>query len=335
MSLATYASPYEYSNTNMNVLYSKSNGNSRNQHKKTRRKQTNKSKDITNIIKMLHQNASDDDETPTVKEGMQNFNDNEANSYITNAIDHTQNAYNYSQIAAMDHENHRIQNDTESAREISNKIASSNASILHNSFDDDDDIQIQPNQHNESFHECDPEQVPDDSSFEWYKPVMNKSPTTENHEHTYQNIQKQIQQNTFYDEYPDSNQDNFLEYDANNKDTYVQSKHIRNYDFDENDNFSYPKWATKKNRKLNSNRNLNNHTTNQNSQPLLPSKYKPQNYDVEKLMKKMDYLIHMIEENEETKTNYVIEELILYGFLGFFVLFVVDSFTNVNKKYKR
>lgn len=49
------------------------------------------------------------------------------------------------------------------------------------------------------------------------------------------------------------------------------------------------------------------------------------------LVKKLDYMIHLLEEQQETKTNTVTEEVILYSFLGVFVIFVLDSFARASK----
>lgn len=49
------------------------------------------------------------------------------------------------------------------------------------------------------------------------------------------------------------------------------------------------------------------------------------------LMNKLNYLIHMIESEKSEKTGHVTEELILYSFLGVFMIFIVDSFTKVSK----
>ena len=49
------------------------------------------------------------------------------------------------------------------------------------------------------------------------------------------------------------------------------------------------------------------------------------------LMKKLNYMIHLLEENKDDKTNNVTEELILYMFLGVFVIVVVDSFAKAGK----
>jgi hypothetical protein len=46
------------------------------------------------------------------------------------------------------------------------------------------------------------------------------------------------------------------------------------------------------------------------------------------LIEKLNYIIHMLEEKKDEKTGHVIEELVLYCFLGIFIIFVVDTFTN-------
>jgi hypothetical protein len=51
----------------------------------------------------------------------------------------------------------------------------------------------------------------------------------------------------------------------------------------------------------------------------------------DELIQKLDYMIHLLEEQQETKTNTVTEEVILYSFLGVFVIFVLDSFARASK----
>ena len=55
--------------------------------------------------------------------------------------------------------------------------------------------------------------------------------------------------------------------------------------------------------------------------------------DVRRLLNKMDHILHLIEDSN-TGTN-VTEELILYCFLGIFVIFLVDSFLHAGKTYHR
>lgn len=55
--------------------------------------------------------------------------------------------------------------------------------------------------------------------------------------------------------------------------------------------------------------------------------------DVRRLLNKMDHILHLIEDNH-AGTN-VTEELILYCFLGIFVIFLVDAFLHAGKTYHR
>ena len=56
--------------------------------------------------------------------------------------------------------------------------------------------------------------------------------------------------------------------------------------------------------------------------------YKPQDTV---LLEKLNYMIYLLEEQRDEKTGQVTEELILYVFLGVFVLFVLDSFFKTGK----
>lgn len=49
------------------------------------------------------------------------------------------------------------------------------------------------------------------------------------------------------------------------------------------------------------------------------------------LVEKLNYMISLLEQQQDEKTNNVTEELILYSFLGIFVIFLVDSFVRVGK----
>jgi hypothetical protein len=62
----------------------------------------------------------------------------------------------------------------------------------------------------------------------------------------------------------------------------------------------------------------------------------PEVYDAPKgdMMEKLAYIIRLLEESKDEKTGYVTEEIILYLFLGIFVIFLVDTFVK-NGKYSR
>jgi hypothetical protein len=49
------------------------------------------------------------------------------------------------------------------------------------------------------------------------------------------------------------------------------------------------------------------------------------------LLEKLNYMIHLLEEQQDERTGNVTEEVILYCFLGIFIIFVVDSFVRVGK----
>lgn len=49
------------------------------------------------------------------------------------------------------------------------------------------------------------------------------------------------------------------------------------------------------------------------------------------LLQKLNYMINLLEEKQDERTNNVTEEVVLYSFLGIFIIFVVDSFARVGK----
>jgi len=50
-----------------------------------------------------------------------------------------------------------------------------------------------------------------------------------------------------------------------------------------------------------------------------------------KVLEKINYMIHLLENIENEKTANITEEFVLYTFLGVFVIFVLDSFTRTGK----
>lgn len=51
----------------------------------------------------------------------------------------------------------------------------------------------------------------------------------------------------------------------------------------------------------------------------------------DKIMEKINYITHMLEEQQMEKTNHIAEEFILYSMLGVFVIYIVDSFHKMGK----
>jgi hypothetical protein len=51
----------------------------------------------------------------------------------------------------------------------------------------------------------------------------------------------------------------------------------------------------------------------------------------EEFIEKLNYIIHLLEEQHNERTEHVTEELVLYCFLGVFIIFIVDSFARAGK----
>jgi hypothetical protein len=51
----------------------------------------------------------------------------------------------------------------------------------------------------------------------------------------------------------------------------------------------------------------------------------------DRLMKKIHYMIHLLEEQRKEKTDNIMEEFILYTFLGIFIIYIADSFSRSGK----
>jgi hypothetical protein len=71
----------------------------------------------------------------------------------------------------------------------------------------------------------------------------------------------------------------------------------------------------------NLNNNLNNDMNESHSQDLL--------------LKKLNYMISLLEDQKDEKTDNVTEEVILYSFLGIFIIFIADTFVRAGNKYVR
>jgi hypothetical protein len=55
------------------------------------------------------------------------------------------------------------------------------------------------------------------------------------------------------------------------------------------------------------------------------------NYGNDILLTKLNYMINLLENQQDERTQNVTEEVVLYSFLGVFIIFVVDSFARVGK----
>jgi len=70
-----------------------------------------------------------------------------------------------------------------------------------------------------------------------------------------------------------------------------------------------------------------NGNSNSNNDYSKPTGY----YSQDVLLQKLNYMISLLEEQQDEKTNNVTEEVILYSFLGIFIIFVADTFVRAGK----
>jgi hypothetical protein len=57
---------------------------------------------------------------------------------------------------------------------------------------------------------------------------------------------------------------------------------------------------------------------------MAPKNHEPT--DESTLLRKLNYMIYLLEEQQDQRTNNVTEEVVLYSFLGVFIIFLVDTF---------
>ena len=59
--------------------------------------------------------------------------------------------------------------------------------------------------------------------------------------------------------------------------------------------------------------------------------YTHDNSSQDVLIQKLNYMISLLEDQKDEKTNNVTEEVILYSFLGIFIIFIADTFVKAGK----
>ena len=358
--LATYASPFEdkisKTKNDVNVLYSRSDPRGKN---KTRRKASNpKTRNITEIIQMLHEDMSDTEDnglirdTPKMaREGMVNFEDqDDSDDFLRQTVNNGQDAYNYSQRAIMNDETARLKSEAEMAKRTYEIMKGQGGPPEVNVMQPSDSDYFSNNEMefvNNVTGKLSSNEIQGDEKM--YadarhttvsnRPKMSATSTAEEIKRMTGQQSQHLVRGDVGDRY------DYHNYHVND-DTY-KSAHFaprQQYNMQENDGFKYPKWATKKNRSLwrDWNKEREPGVRDEEEYAKCEKALGSQNNslmatqaELRHLMKKVDYMVHMFEENEETKNTFMLEELILYCFLGIFVLFIVDSFTNVNVKYKR
>lgn len=93
----------------------------------------------------------------------------------------------------------------------------------------------------------------------------------------------------------------------------------------------YRKLVPNYNHQNKSENNKNYYSSESSGFPLSSSSSSSLNDSNQVLIEKLNYMINLLEEQQDQKTGSVTEEVVLYSFLGVFIIFVVDSFTKVGK----
>ena len=140
-----------------------------------------------------------------------------------------------------------------------------------------------------------------------------------------QNMNNNQNQNMFrtIGKAPSPNYENDENLELNNFDSnYANEKTAEDY---------YSKFIPGYNKNNNNNKNPN--MNNPNNKQYYNSNVQNMSGDNHNdlLLKKINYMITLLEEHQDERTNNVTEEVVLYSFLGIFIIFVVDSFARVGK----
>lgn len=67
------------------------------------------------------------------------------------------------------------------------------------------------------------------------------------------------------------------------------------------------------------------------SHSYIPVKEKSNDSNSSELERKLNYMIHLLEDQKDERIEGITEEIVLYCFLGVFIIFVLDSFAKVGK----
>jgi hypothetical protein len=76
----------------------------------------------------------------------------------------------------------------------------------------------------------------------------------------------------------------------------------------------------------------NTKNNNNNNKPYYLNSTKANEYPTQDvLLQKLNYMITLLEDQQDEKTNNVTEEVVLYSFLGVFIIFIADTFVKAGK----
>ena len=145
----------------------------------------------------------------------------------------------------------------------------------------------------------------------------NTSNTSNTKKETNVNTLKSLIQNIHNN--TDNNEEGDLYNSLSNYESATQKSFKPNYKIDNN-------LINSSNTQLAYTRETNNNNNNTTNNLNIENK--------EELLQKLNYIIYTLDKQKDIKSDQKIEELLLYSFLGMFIIYVLDSFTKIGK-YKR
>jgi hypothetical protein len=314
MTLALYASPYDNNgidNSTDNLIskkrlahhnktqkyYNRDNGNNHNNQSN----QSNQSDKVKNIMKKIHDNSMYNDSIDGVEMGDFSPLSPPESSGVNRTIDKYSFKENYTGIG-IDNDNDFDNYNSSKNSSVNALTSSDNSNYYTIPSDNNSKSSIQPNKPNQ----------PTQSN----QPNQSNQPTASNYLDSieYNNLNNNYGDNKSVEEY--------------------YKKFSPNYSYGTVSNWNRTAQTHAQSNANNINKKIYANSDNMINSPFLPSlmsSSSPTNTENSILIEKLNYMIHLLEEQQDERTNNVTEEVILYCFLGVFMIFIVDSFTRVGK----
>uniref|UniRef100_A0A6C0EG94 Uncharacterized protein n=1 Tax=viral metagenome TaxID=1070528 RepID=A0A6C0EG94_9ZZZZ len=311
MSLALYASPYDNNgidNSTDNLISKKRLAH----HNKTQKyynrdNGNNQSDKVKNIMKKIHDNSMYNDSIDGVEMGDFSPLSPPESSGVNRTIDKSSFKENYTGIS-IDNDNDFDNYNSSKNSSVNALTSSDNSNYYTIPSDNNSKSSMQPNQPNK--------QPQSTQSTQSNQPNQANQPTASNYLDSieYNNLNNNYGDNKSVEEYYKKFSPNYSYGTVSNWNRTAQTQAQSN--------------ANNINKKIYANADS---TINSPFLPSLMSSSSPTNTENSILIEKLNYMIHLLEEQQDERTNNVTEEVILYCFLGVFMIFIVDSFTRVGK----
>ena len=309
MSLALYASPYDNNgidNSTDNLIskkrlahhnktqkyYNRDNGNNNQSN------QSNQSDKVKNIMKKIHDNSMYNDSIDGVEMGDFSPLSPPESAGVIRTIDKSNFKENYTGIG-IDSDNDADNYNSSKNNSVNALTSSDNSNYYTIHSDNNSKSSMQPNQ-----------------------PTQSNQPNKSNHPNA-SNYLDSIEYNNLNNNYGDNK--SVEEY---------YKKFSPNYSYGTVSNWNRTAQTQAQSNANNINKKIYANSDNMINSPFLPSLMSSSsstNIENSILIEKLNYMIHLLEEQQDERSNNVTEEVILYCFLGVFMIFIVDSFTRVGK----